>query len=71
MRANAVEVFQPMFCDQTHLLQAVEDIGIQDIFPKRAVEAFDVGVLPAAAALDEQRLYTQVAQPFPQPDLPP
>jgi len=45
--------------------QRVEDLRVQELIAKLAVEAFTVTVLPRAARLDEQRADVQPCQPLP------
>jgi hypothetical protein len=53
MRANRIVFFQPGHRDLTGLSERCKQIGIQDLFPKSAIEAFDIGVLGRFAGLDE------------------
>src|SRR4051794_7109264 len=54
MRPDLVVSRAPSF-DQRHcLLQAVEDLEVQQLVPELAVEAFAVAVFPGTARLDER-----------------
>jgi hypothetical protein len=45
MRVDSVVFFKPMLSDFPNFSQGTEQIGIQHVFPKGAVEAFNVSVL--------------------------
>src|SRR6186997_141747 len=55
MRTDRVVLFQPIFGDVTNLLKIIKQIGIQNIFPKRSVEALDVSILRRFSRLDMQQ----------------
>jgi len=40
-----------------------KDLTVKQFISELTIEAFDVAVLPGAARLDKQRLYTQSCQP--------
>ena len=48
----SVVAFPPLFDHHFGLGQARKDLGIQALFPERAVEAFVAAVLPWAARID-------------------
>lgn len=50
----AVVVIRPFLGKDAHLCQVIEQVGIEDVLPEQAVEAFDVGVLGGLSRLDEQ-----------------
>jgi hypothetical protein len=53
MRAFFVVQLQPTFRNQSHLLQAIEHVGVEHFVAVRAIEAFDKGVLLGLAGLNE------------------
>jgi hypothetical protein len=48
----------PALDDDLGFPERVEDLAVQQLVPKLSVEGFHVSVLPGAARLDEERLYT-------------
>jgi hypothetical protein len=53
----------PLFDDDLRLLQAVEDLLVQTLVTKLAVERLAVAVLPRTARFDVERSGAQLAQP--------
>jgi len=47
VRTNGIVFFQPGLCDRTNLLQIIEQISIQSLFAKGAIEPFKLCVLLA------------------------
>jgi hypothetical protein len=60
---KGVVVFDPRLHDLSHLFQGMEQTGIQDIFPKRAVEAFDLGILHRLVRLNVSQLNAVLLSP--------
>jgi hypothetical protein len=61
--ADRVVLIAPEFDDNLRLLQAVEDLLVQTLVAKLAVERLAVAVLPRTARLDVERSGAQLAQP--------
>ena len=56
MGPDRVVVASPLFDDHLGLLQAVEDLAVEQLVPEACIEALDVAVLPWRARLDERCL---------------
>ncbi len=65
MRPFLVVVLAPCFDNDPCLLQAVEDLAVEQFVPELAVEALAVAVLPRAARLNEQRVRADLREPVP------
>src|SRR5665647_1523624 len=63
VRPNRVVVFAPLLDDDLRLLQAVEDLAVEQFVAKLPVEGFAVAVLPGAAWFNEQCLGSDLPQP--------
>jgi hypothetical protein len=66
VRPDGVVVDPPAFGQHTQFLGRVEDLPVQELISKFAVERFAVAVLPWSARLDVQSLCSGVGKPFPQ-----
>lgn len=64
MGTPGVVVASPLLNDDLRLSQAVEDFPVEAFISELAVEAFVVAILPRTAGVDEQRLWTDLAQPI-------
>src|SRR3546814_6851445 len=64
VRTGAIIVFTPPTSDDAHLLQAVEDLAIEQFITQASVEAFDVAVLPGTARFDVKGGDAQPGEPF-------
>ena len=53
----------PLLDEDLGLLEAVEDLAVEQLVPQLAVEAFAIAILPGAAWLDVERLGTHTRQP--------
>ena len=60
-----VVVPAPALDQHPGLGQGVEDLPVQQLVTKLAVEAFIVSILPGAGLLDVQRRHNEPAEPFP------
>ena len=65
MRTEVVVLVAPGLDHDPRLVERVEDLTVQELAPKLAVEALDVAVLPGRARLDEERLDAYSSQPCP------
>ena len=63
MGPGRVVVASPLFDDHLGLLQAVEDLAVEQLVPEARVEALDVAVLPGRARLDERSLGSDRSDP--------
>lgn len=63
VRTDSIVFFDPEFNNLTHLLQRIEQIGIQNVFTKRAVETLDVGILRGLAGLDVSQFHHMLPSP--------
>ena len=63
MRSNGVVVAPPCFDQHLGLGEAVEDLAVEQLVAKRAVEALAVAVLPRRAGRDVKRLHADLAEP--------
>lgn len=57
MRPDGVVVVPPLFDQHLCLPERVEDLAIEQLIPKLAVDAHVVPVLPRRARLDVERLH--------------
>ena len=58
-----IVVSSPRGSQYLRFLYTGEDLTVKQFISELTIEAFDVAVLPGAARLDKQRLYTQSCQP--------
>ena len=65
MWPHRVVLPSPSFDQDLGFCQRVADLPVEEFIPPRAVEGFDVPVLPRAPRLDEQRLHLQGLEPEP------
>ena len=65
MRSNGVVLSLPVLDQDLGLLEGVEDLAVEQLVSKFAVEALAVAVLPRTPWLDEQRPDVQAIQLFP------
>ncbi len=66
MRSLMVVAMTPVLGHAPDLVQAGEDIAVQNLGAKGPIEAFDVGVLGLLARLDVQQFDTVPLGPLPQ-----
>ena len=65
MRALGVVVVAPALDDDLRLVQAVEDLAVQEFVPQLCIEALAVAVLPWTARLDVGRPGADSGDPLP------
>ena len=64
MRADGVVVTPPCLDQHLSLREAVEDLAVKKLVPKRAVEALVIAVLPRRAGRDVECLHADFPQPL-------
>lgn len=63
MRTHGVVILPPRLNNPSCLGQREESLGIQALFPKPAIEAFDVAVFRRLAGMDELQPYSPPMRP--------
>ena len=64
MRSELIAFQSPSLCEYLCLLQACEDLSIEQFVPEFPIEGFIVSVLPGTAGFDEQILDPELFQPL-------
>ena len=64
MWAQSIVMIAPPAGDAADLLQAVEDLAIEQFVAQAGIEALDISILPRAARLDVEGGDTKPTEPF-------